>query len=142
MTEQEQSLVEQPQTDVVPVTEEPEQQLIQDMGTLPPEIQACMFLERAIPEFMAKAELVTGNQSRRVLCALVESPLEKTVPGFTTQEAMDLFMLGMHIQNAKHVLFTTALANVDQQKLVQEAEAAGAGQGEVEVDAVIQEIKE
>jgi len=95
-----------------PVAEEAKQEQ-------PPEIQAAMFLQRALPTFRTQLDRVTGVQAKRVLEALIESPLEKEVPGFTTREAHDLFTLGTMIQNAKFVLFQVALKD---EKIVEETQ--------------------
>lgn len=92
----------------------------------PPEVQAAMYLHGALPAFRAQLEMVTGTQCKRVLSALMESPLEKTVPGFTTKQAEDLFIMGLNISSAKFILFTTALKDKDL-AASSEADAIAAG---------------
>lgn len=85
-----------------------------------PEVQAALYIQKALPEFRRRLEGITGVQAKRVLSALVESPLEKTVPGFTTQEAEELFLMGTVIQNAKFILFNVALKDQEISKQVEE----------------------
>jgi len=93
-----------------------------------PEMQAAYYLQGALPTFRSQLQKVTGVQGKRVLEALIESPLEQQVPGFTTKEAHDLYSLGTMIQNAKFILFQAALKDEKvveevQQKAVEEAAA-------------------
>lgn len=118
MTEQEQTRSIDLETPAAP------EQPVQDSTVLPeepiqPEVEAARFIHLGLPMARTQIDKVTGNQAKRVLIALLESPLEKTVEKFTTQEAADLFRLGVMIQNAKHVLFQVALNN---QSIVNEVE--------------------
>lgn len=74
-----------------------------------PEAQAAQFLMSAIPASRILTERLTGTQAKRVLTALLESPLEQTVPGFTTTDAAKLFDLGVQIAACKHIMFNEAL---------------------------------
>jgi hypothetical protein len=103
-----------------------------------PEVQAVMFLHSALPRFRAQLQKVTGVQGKRVLEALIESPLEQKVPGFTTKEAHDLFMLGTMIQNAKFVLFQVSLKD---EKIVEEVQQQAVAEAQAEAPAT-EEVKE
>jgi hypothetical protein len=94
--------------------------------TIQPEIEAAKFLSAALPQFRTKLEGITGNQAKRVLAALIESPLEKETPGFTTKEAEDLFMLGLYISNAKFILFNVSLKNQELTQNIEEKSAEAA----------------
>jgi hypothetical protein len=74
-----------------------------------PEVQAAMYIHQALPMFRTKLDALTGVQAKRVLEALIEAPLEKEAPAFTTKKAQDLYTLGLYITNAKFILFTTSL---------------------------------
>jgi hypothetical protein len=92
-----------------------------------PEVQAAMFLHSALPMFRNQLDKLTGTQAKRVLSALMEAPLEKETPGFTTREADDLFALGLMISNAKFILFNVALKDKEiTDKVEEEAAQAGA----------------
>lgn len=73
------------------------------------EIQAAQYLQRAIPRFRNDLHSVTGIQAKRVLSALIESPMEQETAKFTTQGAYNLFESGSVITNAKFILFTASL---------------------------------
>lgn len=104
-----------------------------------PEVQAALYIQQALPQFRRQLEKVTGTQAKRVLSALVESPLEKTVPGFTTQEAEQLFLMGTMIQNAKFLLFQVALKD---QEIAKEVEQAAVEEGQKVAQQVSQEVQE
>lgn len=92
-----------------------------------PEVQAAMFLHRALPMFRIALDKLTGVQAKRVLSALMEAPLEKETPGFSTQEAEELFSLGLMISNAKFILFNVSLKDKElTDKMEEEAKVAGA----------------
>lgn len=77
-----------------------------------PKVEAVMFLKSAIPSFRNRLNddnVITGTQAKRILSALIESPLENETPSFTTKEAEDMFTLGLMITNAKHILFAEGL---------------------------------
>lgn len=97
-----------------------------------PEIQAAMFLHKALPTFRRQLESVTGVQAKHVLSALAEAPLEKTVPDFTTKEATELFNLGLMITNAKFILFNVALKD---KEITSSVEAAAKEAGAAEASA-------
>lgn len=89
--------------------------------------EAVLFLRQALPAIrsMINNGTLTGTQAKRVLCALVESPLEQETPGFTTLEAQKVFNLACIIQNAKFVLFQGApelLSEVEKQAALEKAE--------------------
>lgn len=82
------------------------------------EMQAARYLSGAIPMFrlkLKKLQELNKTEVARVLEALIEVPLEKETREFTTDRGHDLFMLGLNIFNAKHVLFNAAL-KVEEQK--------------------------
>lgn len=107
--ELEKQLESKSENTIVEQTETLEQATPKELPEQPPEIQAAMFLQAALPKFNRDLDTVTGMQAKRVLSAITESPLEKTTPAFTTNEAAALFNLGMTIQNAKYILFTGAI---------------------------------
>lgn len=73
-------------------------------------ISAVQYLHVAIPAArnMIEHDLLTGTQAKRVLMALIEAPLEKETPEFTTLEAKKVFHIACMIQNAKYILFQGA----------------------------------
>lgn len=107
-------------------TEAPKQEEVKQ-EEIPVEVQAARYLLTALPAFRNLSEKVTGTQARRVLNALIESPLEKNTPPFTTEEAQELFNLGLVITNAKFILFQASLKDNDITKNIeQQAIDAGA----------------
>lgn len=66
---------------------------------------AVQFIHATLNTFRNRVKNITGVQAKRVLEALVESPLEKEVSSFTTEEAVKCFELGIAINSAKYVLF-------------------------------------
>lgn len=90
-------------------------------------IQAVQFLQSAIPSArnLVNRGTLTGVQAKRVLCALIESPLESETPEFTTVEAAKVFELACMIQNAKYILFQGApemLSEVEKLAALEKAE--------------------
>jgi hypothetical protein len=103
------------------------------------EIQAALFLHKALPAFKSQLDLVTGVQAKSVLYALAESPLEKKISGFTTKEAQQLFELGLIITNAKFILFNVALNDKEIANSVEEeAKKAGAEAAGVSVTETVE----
>lgn len=66
---------------------------------------AVQFIHATLNTFRDRVKNVTGVQAKRVLEAIIESPLEKEISSFTTKEALKCFELGIVIQSAKYVLF-------------------------------------
>lgn len=93
--------------------------------TLPPanspEMNAAQFIMTKLPVFRNMVSELTGVQAKRVLNRLIESPLEEKTEKFTTEEAAKTFMLGMHIQNAKHILFLASIKSPDAEQVVDTA---------------------
>jgi hypothetical protein len=75
---------------------------------------AVQFIHLHLPVFRQAMSKVTGVQAKAVLEAIVESPLEKDIKGFTTKEAMRLFELGIAINSAKYVLFQGSKNHYDE----------------------------
>jgi hypothetical protein len=75
---------------------------------------AVQHIHLGLPQFRALMDRVTGVQAKRVLEAIIESPLENEVKRFTTREAMQLFELGISINSAKYVLFQGSKNHYDE----------------------------
>lgn len=86
-----------------------------------PEMNAAQFIMMKLPVFRTMVDRLTGVQAKRVLNRLIESPLEEETEKFTTEEAAKTFMLGMHIQNAKHILFLASIKSPDAEQVVDTA---------------------
>lgn len=119
------------------VAEEVNDIAAQRQGT--PEMSALEFIMMNLPRFRAKLENgVTGVQAKRILSRLIESPLEEETAPFTTTAAAEVFNLGMQIQNAKHILFLTAVKeNAD--KNIQDVAEQNEKQAEQPVSEVQQD---
>lgn len=112
-------------TSIQPQQEEVKQEEVK-LEDVPVEVQAARYLITALPRFRGQLEKVTGTQAKRVLQALIESPLEKNTLPFTTPEALELFNQGLVITNAKFILFQASLKDDSITKnLEQQAQEAG-----------------
>lgn len=113
--------VEQPNNETVSEVTTP--QLTEDMQIAQ---QCVQWLMSAIPVARIKInDRLTGNQAKRILIALLESPLENEDRKFTTQEAWDVFELGAKITAAKYELFKRSAPVLNQaEKELAEEQAA------------------
>lgn len=75
---------------------------------------AVQFIHGALPRFRDRIKDVTGVQVKRVLEAIIESPLEREIQSFTTKEAVKLFELGIAINSAKYILFQGSKNHYDE----------------------------
>lgn len=66
-----------------------------------------------IPAGRNMVDRLTGVQAKLVLKKIIESPLEDTLPQFTTQEAALCFQVALAVQSAKFFLFLASRNNVD-----------------------------
>lgn len=66
---------------------------------------AVQFIHATLNTFRERVRNLMGTQAKRVLEAIIESPLEQEVKSFTTKEAMKCFELGVAIKSAQYVLF-------------------------------------
>lgn len=125
-------VVAQGGTDIAP----PAPKRPEDMTLEEKTIAAVEFLHQAIPQArtMVNSDNLTGVQAKRVLSALIESPLEQETSKFTTASAAKLFNLACLIQNAKYLLFQgapTLLSEVEKRN----AEELSAQQAQAEAQA-------
>ncbi len=75
---------------------------------------AVQFIHATLSTFRDRVDNLMGMQAKRVLKAIIESPLEKEVASFTTKEAQKCFELGIAINSAKYVLFQGSKNHYDE----------------------------
>lgn len=97
----------------------------EDMTIEEKTVEAVKFLHQALPTARMLVDNLTGVQCKRVLKALLETPLEQETPSFTTKGGLQLFNLGIMIQNAKFILFQGApavLTDLEKKAALEQAE--------------------
>lgn len=104
--------------------------------------QLILFWEHTLPRFKASVDRLSGKSLKRVLKAVVESPLNQTEIKFQSNEEREAFLLGSRLQDCKNVMMNLVTAHEALERADKEQNGATQGEENVTNEQSIQESVE